>query len=231
MHIAMHGSLHANQDDEFDDHIKNLIDLGLDDCATVLGRIKLCQSSQGQLGQTPERLEELLKDFRQRLYDALKRPKFLALNAREQEFYEPAEFHYGTQVSASFPSIVYEIDEAAKCLALGRTTASSFHSIRALEGAIRAISRCLSIPDPTKGMDRSWCKALNVIKNEMDNRWPPSGRLSGDGRFFEGLHATLSAMQNPWRNATVHLDQKYTDEEARYMLALLALFIDKVPIR
>jgi hypothetical protein len=107
--IAMHGALHADQGQEFDDHIKNLVELGLNDCATVLGRIKVCYFSQGQPGQTQERLEELLRDFRQRLYDALKGPKFLVLSAREQALYEPPAPYFGQQVNASFPSITYEM--------------------------------------------------------------------------------------------------------------------------
>lgn len=231
MQIDMHGAIHADNGLEFDDHIKNLTELGLDDCATVLGRIKVCYVSQGQPGQNHERLEGLLRDFRQRLYDALKRPKFLVLNAREQEFYEPAQSHYGTQVNTSFPSITYEIDEAAKCLALGRSTASAFHSIRCLEAAIRAMSRCLGIPDPTKGADRSWHNALRAFKTEMDRRWPPSGRLSGDGRRFEELHAILSSLQSPYRNATMHLDQKYTDEEARYIFDAVGVLMKKLTSR
>ncbi len=231
MQIDMHGCVHADNGLEFDDHIKNLAELGLDECATVLGRIKVCYVGQGQPGQTHERLEGLLKDFRHRLYDALKRPKFLVLNAREQELYEPAQPHYGTQVGASFPSVTYEIGEAAKCLALGRSTASAFHSIRCLEAAIRAMSRCLGIPDPTKGADRSWHKALGALKAEMDRRWPPSGRLSGDGRLFEEWHAVLSSMQNPYRNSTMHLDQKYTDEESRYIFDAVGVLMKKVASR
>ena len=30
----------------------------------------------------------------------------------------------------------------------------------------------------------------------------------GDGQTFDEMYATLAAMQNPWRNATMHLDQK-----------------------
>jgi len=126
--IAMYGAVHADQGQEFDDHIKNLVELGLDDCATVLGRVKICYSNQGQPGQTQERLEELLRDFRQRLYDALKGPKFLALNAREQALYEPSAPYFGQQVNTSFPSIIYEIEEAGKCLALGPAILSASRS-------------------------------------------------------------------------------------------------------
>jgi hypothetical protein len=82
--------------------------------------------------------------------DELKSKTMLSLTyAEAQTFNEEKPF--GENVSIKFPSLIYEINEGTKCLALGRSTASAFHSIRCLEGGIRAISRCLKIPDPTKG--------------------------------------------------------------------------------
>jgi len=36
-------------------------------------------------------------------------------------------------------------------------------------------------------------------------------------------------MQNPWRNATMHLDQKFTDEEARHIFEIVKGFMRKLP--
>jgi hypothetical protein len=87
-------------------------------------------------------------------------------------YYEQDPSLFGQDVSAKFPSASYEIAEAGKCLALDRSTASAFHAIRCLEAGIRAISRCLGIPDPTRGAERSWAKVLRAIKEENDRRWP-----------------------------------------------------------
>src|SRR4051795_7608402 len=59
-------------------------------------------------------------------------------------------------VQQTLPSLEYEISETGKCLALGRSTASVFHSIRCLEASIRALARCLRLPDPTTGAERNW---------------------------------------------------------------------------
>jgi len=59
---------------------------------------------------------------------------------------------------------------------------------------------------------------LGTLKIAFDLKWPgSSNRLSGDGEFFDNAYAALAAMQNPWRNATMHLDQKYTTEEATHI--------------
>src|SRR4051794_4713875 len=99
--------------------------------------------------------------------DELKGQTFFALNAVEKSIYEDTE-PYGNDVASKFPSINYDIEEAAKCLILGRSTASAFHSIRCLEAGIRAISRCLGVSDPTKGSDRSWFSLLRAVKDAID---------------------------------------------------------------
>ena len=43
------------------------------------------------------------------------------------------------EVNDKFPSAAFDIDEAGKCLAIGRSTAAVFHLMRALETAIRAV--------------------------------------------------------------------------------------------
>jgi hypothetical protein len=140
-----------------------------------------------------------------RARDQLQSRTFLAIPSGMRDFYAQSTPLFGGEVATKFSSVSYEIEEAGKCLALDRSTASAFHSIRCLEAGIRAISRCLGIPDPTRASDRSWSKTLTAIKGELDRRWPgSSNRLSGDGRFFEEAYAALAAMQNPWRNATMH---------------------------
>lgn len=146
--------------------------------------------------------------------------------------YEPKEPVFGADVHSKFPSLIYDIEESSKCLALGRTTASAFHSIRSLEGGITAISRCLAIPDPTKGADRNWGALLGKIKIEIDRRWSGgSSRFSGDGAIFEGLYGVLQAVQNPYRNATMHLDNKYLEDDAKHIFEMVSGIMRKIASR
>ncbi len=116
-------------------------------------------------------------------------------------------------------------------VALRRATASAFHSIRSLEAAIRAMSRCLGIPDPTRAAGRNWGSLLKAIKTEIDVRWSPADRLLGDGRTFEETYAALAAMQNPYRNATMHLDHKYTEDEAQNLFEIVKGFMNRIADR
>ena len=177
-------------------------------------------------------LTALLREVLGRLKDEFTDAHLLSLSASEVGLYAPTTPLYGQVVQDKFPSVTYEIAEAAKCLALGRSTASAFHAIRCLEAAIRGLARCLSIPDPTKGADRSWANILRVVKTAMDSRWPTSAdRLAGDGYFFEGVYAVLVALQNPYRNATMHLDQIYTEGDARHIFEMVGGVMKKVASR
>src|ERR1700678_3302462 len=99
---------------------------------------------------------------------------FLSLTYQEAELFDAAEPPFGAEVAAKYDNALYDMNEGAKCLALERSTASAYHVIRCLEAALRALSRCLGIPDPTRGQDRSWPHALRAIKSEVDSRWPPN---------------------------------------------------------
>jgi hypothetical protein len=139
---------------------------------------------------------------------------------------------FGPPEMGRFGDATFEISEAAKCLALDRTTASAFHSIRCLEAGIRALCRCLQIPDPTRASGRSWGAMLQTLKQKIDERWPgSSSRLNGDGEFFDNAYAALAAMQNPWRNATMHLDQKYNREDATNILHTVNSFMTRIGVR
>jgi hypothetical protein len=177
-------------------------------------------------------VRELTEAVLQRLIDDMGGCRVLLLGERNAPYFDPPTPHFGEEVATKFPSISYEIQEAGKCLALERSTAAAFHAIRCLEGGIRALSRCVGIPDPTKGADRSWFKLLAAIKREMDRRWPSSAdRVTGDGHTFEVAYAALAGIQNPWRNATMHLDQKYTQEEARGIFDVVGGFMKRLAFR
>lgn len=157
----------------------------------------------------------LLTDIEERMKDQLRSEYFLYLNQSEASFYEPKRPLMGKELQNKFPSLVYEVTEAGKCLGLSRSTAAAFHLIRCLEGSIRAISRCLSIPDPITGSDRSWMKMLGKVDTAIKQKWSNSkDRMSRDGQFFEEVYAKIASMQNPYRNSTMHLEKTYTEEEA-----------------
>jgi hypothetical protein len=181
---------------------------------------------------TTGQLKNYCKDLATRVPDELRARVLLTIAPGKAEYYLQKQPAFGKNVENAFPSLIDEISEAAKCYAVDRTTACAFHSIRCLEAGIAALSRCLGIPDPTKASERNWGKVLGKIKTAIDARWPTSSdRMLGDGEFFDNAHAALAAMQNPYRNATMHLDQKYTEEEAKHIFDVVRGFMAKLASR
>jgi hypothetical protein len=181
-----------------------------------------------------EDLAHLVDDLSTRMEDECKRIVFLALSHRDAQYFSPEIPIFGVDYSTKFVTEgVFEADEAAKCLALGRPTAAVFHLMRVMEVGIKAMSRCLAIPDPIKPVDRNWGRILEKIQKEgIQKHWPNvSDRTHGDGALFEELYVSLEAVRNPWRNATMHVENKYTDDEAEHILVAVRGFMKKLASR
>jgi hypothetical protein len=177
-------------------------------------------------------IRETIDHLTSRIRDEMETFVFITIQNKYTAFYEPPEPLFGNGVATQFSSLAYDIQEAGKCLALGRSTAAVFHVIRCLEGAILALSRCLRIPDPIKAADRNWGAMLRLVKGEVDRRWPTStDRLGGDGQAFDELYGALAGLQNPYRNATMHLDKVYTEEDANHTFELVRGLMRRVASR
>jgi hypothetical protein len=166
--------------------------------------------------------------------DELKDKVFFYIPADRAKYYlnESASSLVDQAVDFKFPSAARDIHESEKCYALGRNTACAFHAFRCLETGILALSRCLQIPDPLKDADRNWGAMLKKIKEAIDKRWSgPNDKRSGDGELFDNFYAALAAMRNPWRNATMHVEKKYTDEEAKHLLDIVKVFMVNLAVR
>lgn len=172
-------------------------------------------------------LKAAMADIESRLRDELGLVQLFVLDPANSVYLQPGQALMGDLISDRFPSVLFEMEEAAKCLAMSRATASAFHSMRALEVALKALGAFLEIGDPVKGTDRNWGTVLTKIKTKMDEKYPNKGRLPGTvGTVVEGVYMTLDAVKNPWRNATMHTENTYQPFEASHILqAVNAVFI------
>ena len=168
-------------------------------------------------------------DLLLRMVDELELTKFVAVESNKVGLYEPKGPLFGESTSTHYPSAYFEIEEAGKCLALGRSTACVFHLMRALEVGIRAVASNLKIPDPVKPTQRNWGAILKSIKDEISNRARWSRKANK--LFFEEVYASLDSVKNPWRNATMHVEQTYTEEEAESIFYAVRSFMTKISSR
>lgn len=213
---------------ELEDARKTLRTLGLTFCVLQIGRMLVTLDSPDL---RPGELKAGFDELDNRLDDELDRRSFFVLPENKDAYFSPKEPLWGPDFQAGFQSGALDLDEAAKCFALGRYTATAFHAMRVAEIGVRAIARSLGIPDPIKPAQRNWGDVLRVIKGEIDQRWPAAQRMSGDGHVFEALYASLDAMKNPWRNATMHVEATYAEEDARAIFDAVGAFMRRVAAR
>jgi hypothetical protein len=67
---------------------------------------------------------------------------------------------------------------------------------------------------------------LEAIRKRIDEKWPKNARLAGSkGAQIEALYATLDAIKNPWRNATMHVEKTYAPHEALHIARCVGMFL------
>lgn len=183
---------------------------------------------------TYEDVSRLLGDISLRLKDELVLRSIYVLKQEEAKYFDSALGMFGPNISDKFQSCTYEIEEAGKCLAFERSTACVFHLMRVLEIGIGAVSKCLSIPDPVKDAERNWGTMLRKIREEIDRRsklLQPQWSNTGDNTLLAEIFASLDAVRNVWRNATMHVETKYTPEEAERIFNAVKGFMMKLASR
>jgi hypothetical protein len=160
-------------------------------------------------------LKDNFDDLRSRVRDELEDVYILALSPHEADLYESKQPRFGDAVNDSFPSTILEIEEAGKCLALGRSTASVFHLMRVMESGLRALGKSLNEPrlDPKK--NPSWENILRRCDDELQKpQADRSAEWKTDPTFFADATANMRAVKDAWRNPTMHVEIVYDPEKA-----------------
>lgn len=171
-------------------------------------------------------------EIESRFADHLVDIKMFVLNQQETILMQPVDGllsvagHPVEGFAQAFPNASFEIEEASKCIALSRSTAAVFHSMRALECGIKAMCVFIGAPDVTKPSEKNWGHILKGIKEKIDEKWPKNTRLKDPmGAKMESLYATLDAVRNPWRNSAMHVETIYVPHEALHILRCSSMFL------
>lgn len=176
-------------------------------------------------GMSQEDLVHHAESIESRLFDELTSKELFVLTAKQSALFKGADFSH--EVISRFPSAAYDLDEAAKCLGLSRSTASVFHLMRAMESALRAIHLCLKITSPSDATARNWGAVLNRIRDNIKGR----GNAFAERDLFQEMYALLDAVKDAWRNGTMHVEDKKTESEAEAILIAVRSFMTKVASR
>jgi hypothetical protein len=117
---------------------------------------------------------------------------------------------FGQLVNDKFPASIDDIEEAGKCIALGRGTGAVMHLMRVMEVGLKSLGRMLTIPYAP-----SWESYLKQISDKIGAKRRIKGiKWKRDEPYFRDISGDLLVIKQAWRNPTMHIDRKYAPEEA-----------------
>lgn len=150
--------------------------------------------------------------------DELTTLKFMNLPFSQARLFEDTEC-FGAEVKNAFPSSTFHIEEAQKCMAIGRYTASAYHLCLPLELVVRALSVEVNIK-----YSENWKSFLDAvdshIKSNLINAQKPNNL-----QFISAISLHLRLLKDAYRNETMHGADKYTEEEARNIYQIMKQFM------
>jgi len=157
----------------------------------------------------------------QALSDEFDEGLFIHITPEARGYLQSAPF--GAEVANAFPSASFDISEAGGCLAFDRGTACVFHLMRVMEVALRLLGDSLKLPIST---NRTWDSILRKCDQETSKRFADkSAEWMGNEVFLSGAAAHLRNVKDAWRNPTMHVEAKYTEDEARNVFTQVQSFM------
>jgi hypothetical protein len=118
---------------------------------------------------------------------------------------------FGASVVRKLPKATSDIEEASKCLALERPTATVFHLMRVMEIGVQQFGRKLGVRTASEKM---WQNILDEIDKAIRGMPESNPVLKKRKARFAEVSAHLFNVKMAWRNPVMHPKSSYTQEQA-----------------
>ena len=169
-----------------------------------------------RLGQTLQKtalIAELkvdLDDLDRRIRDELEERHLIFVSPGKSDLYDAPLTAWG-RVPDEFPSAIFDIDEASKCLALDRGTASVFHQMRVLERGLRLLAGDLSVE---LSYHPNWSEAIDLIEKRVTKQMPPSDPKAKHRQFYQQAVMQFRLFKDAVRNYVTHESATYNSRQS-----------------
>jgi len=123
----------------------------------------------------------LLLELNKRIQVELKAHTYFYVSKERSAFYQkPLSGWEATEIT--FPSVRYDIEEAGKCLAFGRTTAAVFHLMRVIGAGVNALGKSLNEPVLDASRNLTWDNVLSRCVKELGEKFSGKSPGMADGQ-------------------------------------------------
>jgi len=139
---------------------------------------------------------------------------------------------FGNEVGLRFPSAKFDSAEAGNCLAAGRSTACVFHLMRVLEIGLDVLAKVFGV----SMQHTNWEPAIREIEAKIrdmhkDPNWTAKADWKQQREFYAQAASHFGILKDAWRNYTMHIRAKYTEEEAKRIFGNTKDFMQKLAVR
>lgn len=159
---------------------------------------------------------------------------FLYVPAERARFWPTMEepHIFGEEVSTSFPSATFDISNSGICIATMMSTAAVFHLMRALEIGLAALGEVFGV----SLAHTNWAPAIEQIESKIrgmqkDQAWKALPDCKEQQEFYAQAASHFAMFKDAWRNYTMHVRAKYTEDEAEMIFLSVKAFMQKLATR
>ena len=204
-----------------------LVTLGAEVTAIAVQSLLDKFSNEKENGILIEQLRDSLKEIDGRLKDELSLATVLVIERERRKYYGGSSSMFGQEVADKLPSAITDIEDAGKCLACGHGTATVFHSMRVMEAALKSLATLLGIQYAPSW--ESYIKQIEAKINEKHNI--KSAKWKRDEAFFREILGNLQTIKISWRNPTMHIVRRYSEDEAEEIFIAVRSLVKRLASR
>jgi hypothetical protein len=199
--------------------LKHLDDLGL---KVSLKEAEKMLPAFNSPDTSPERIGDLARHLSSVIHSELDGEMFFQLEPSKAEYWHPA-WLVDSPVYTLFPRAHEEIQRAGRCYAYGESTACVFHLMRVIDSGLCAVADSLEVNHDA----RNWSGIGTKIQSKMEEKYQAkSDAWKQSEPFYASILTDIQAISRGHRNPVLHeVERKYTDAEARYLLAVTEAFM------
>ena len=176
-----------------------------------------------KLGTNQDDLKSRIGEVHNLLREELRRLSIYAVTPDMQPYAELKGPPFGSETDRAFPSAAYDIEEASKCLAFGRSTACVTHLMRALECALIAMAKTFQVPHEREQWNTMIEGIDSKVKSISNQTHGPNWRAERD--FYSEAAGHFRFLKDGWRNHAMHGRARYTADQAEVIFKTTKAFM------
>jgi hypothetical protein len=194
----------------------------------------ILQEMADRPGTTYQWLLETIRNLRKLMRKEMSGKVFFYISPEKAKFFPTKgnPYPFSEEVFKAFPSVSYDTNEAAWSLATSRSTAAVFHLMRILELGLGALGKEFGV----SLAHTNWAPAIEQIESKIremhkDAKWKSMPDCKEQQQFYADVASHFGILKDAWRNHTMHIRAKYTEDEAELIFANVRAFMQKLASR